>query len=403
MKGEELRSAGGGAARALLLALAACPATSLSPSADAQPGTAFQTCGDFPVSVEGHTAILDVTIPRGDGSLFLRVRALPLDAPSRPAHCFQLDSVSDSAGRVWVPPAVARADWGPFCQTCAQRVQIGHGYGFFGFPNNGFALPSAMAVHVRVALRSCSTLLPLDPTLDAPPPAAVRVDVLHVPPAPPSNLGHLPLALAFAAGGQFRRDSLGRNATLTDGLGSLQEAYGRAGILPEVVEAFDFSPPSRRVVFSSEDQRSLDDLWEAARDATRGHDPRRILVVFSPCLTQADPIHRATAYPDGFTPHIPGGFGEDGHADAVFVRNAPCTTGANVNYWLGGRLLGKVLQHEIGHYLGLYHTVEADGTLDHLTDTGPENILFWEPLNEHAHDFSPQQVVVMRGHPFVHY
>ena len=55
--------------------------------------------------------------------------------------------------------------------------------------------------------------------------------------------------------------------------------------------------------------------------------------------------------------------------------------------------------HELGHYLGLYHAVEADGLGDALDDTGPDNIMHFNPGLATAVGFSPAQGRVMRMHP----
>ncbi len=65
------------------------------------------------------------------------------------------------------------------------------------------------------------------------------------------------------------------------------------------------------------------------------------------------------------------------------------------------RVLGLTIAHEVGHYLGLFHTVElAGGYLDQLPDTaegydGVDNVMFPTPGPE-ARRFSPTQVAVMR-------
>jgi hypothetical protein len=59
------------------------------------------------------------------------------------------------------------------------------------------------------------------------------------------------------------------------------------------------------------------------------------------------------------------------------------------------------MAHELGHYLGLYHAVEADGSTDQLDDTGAANLMFHQPGTEAATGLSPTQAVVMRAHPAV--
>ena len=72
--------------------------------------------------------------------------------------------------------------------------------------------------------------------------------------------------------------------------------------------------------------------------------------------------------------------------------------------WDGGsEYLGNVLAHEIGHYLGLYHTTEKAGTHDTLMDTEIDdgaNLMFWAYSAEQL-ELSDHQSWVARSHPMV--
>jgi len=70
----------------------------------------------------------------------------------------------------------------------------------------------------------------------------------------------------------------------------------------------------------------------------------------------------------------------------------------------GEDYLGNVIAHEIGHYLGLYHSTESNGALhDTLLDTAEndtQNLMFWAYSQEQK-TLSANQGHVIRSHPLV--
>jgi hypothetical protein len=64
-------------------------------------------------------------------------------------------------------------------------------------------------------------------------------------------------------------------------------------------------------------------------------------------------------------------------------------------------LLGLTMAHEIGHFLGLFHTTEAAGFLDNISDTQEEpqrNLM--HHLSQQGFDrLTEHQGMVVRGHP----
>lgn len=117
-------------------------------------------------------------------------------------------------------------------------------------------------------------------------------------------------------------------------------------------------------------------------------------VVIGPCLLQQTPFGRQQLA--GFTPRIPGGAGP---ADGVFVARTNCgfasAPAGSVNE------IARLAAHEIGHYLGLAHPEEADGSKDNLASTNSHNLMHRVPLAATATGLTFEQRERILAHPFV--
>lgn len=62
------------------------------------------------------------------------------------------------------------------------------------------------------------------------------------------------------------------------------------------------------------------------------------------------------------------------------------------------RVLGLILAHELGHYLGLFHVPESSGLPDHIAHTDPDsqNVMDSAP---NGPGLTPIQINVLRAHP----
>ncbi len=353
----------------------------------------FATLGTFPLRAGGMTDLLTLPIDANVGTLFLRTTA------SEAMQCFQLDSVGPPNGAAWVPPAATNEDWGPYCTTCPQRVSLGHGYGLFGFPNDGSELPFPSELTFRVVLRDCTTMQPLF-MAGAPIPDAVRVEwATRLPPSPSQDdaEGVLRVSFAFAPGTQFSVGDSLLSAALSEANTRLSPAHLSLELVGKIELASD---RGAELTFGSMDRTPLDSLTQEARAAMT---TPAIPVIFVPCLTSRNDLTSQVTHPNGFVPRIPGGFPIGGFADAIFINGRSCPPAPDATYWLSGGLLSKTLVHELGHYLGLYHTVEASGQEDHLSDTDAQNLMYHQALDSNAQGFSPSQIAVMRRHPAVIY
>jgi Metallo-peptidase family M12 len=92
--------------------------------------------------------------------------------------------------------------------------------------------------------------------------------------------------------------------------------------------------------------------------------------------------------------------------------NASPVSGVMVDYdWSNASAVGQVTAHEIGHYLGLYHTAESDGSHDIIADTleCPDQctsdsggyLMHWQYAGSAIPVITDGQAHVILGHPLV--
>lgn len=351
----------------------------------------WSVLGEPAVTPGGTSAMVLAPIPAGTDVIALRV-----SDPAGAAVCVQLDAVADPEGGEWVTSGPG--DLGPYCLSCPQRVAVGIGYGLFILPSNDFVPPAPAALEVSAGARDCSTLL-RGPADDR---SHLRIEGLFRATVDPTRAGVIPLGLAFL-----------NESPLAD------EAR-RAAVLPETLRLVNelLAPGALQVTVAR--TRSVDN-HAGALDITRGDpgpleslygdvlgrgscqppvDDGWVPVVFSGCIQIADPLQQTTSEPDGMTPGIPSGFAPPGRAQGIYLKGQSCRPGMDPIDWSPSSL-ATLLAHELGHYLGLYHSVEADGTVDQLADTNANNLMYYSPLEVAAPIFSPGQLQVMRRHPAI--
>ncbi|HEX7670080.1 MAG TPA: hypothetical protein VF395_10875 [Polyangiaceae bacterium] len=308
---------------------------------------------------------------------------LALEATASPFACFQLDELADDAGHVFVGPP----EWGPFCDNCEERVSAAAGGGLFVLPSRAGAFRPSKSLGFRFGLRDCDTLTEVDPASPS-----VTLTVRAKPLFSTPSRGVVPLRLFVTPASVFYDASA--SPSLEGVLGAIAAELSPAHLTTQMVEVVRLpaGAPSD-AAFSRADPSALSALLPKKTSGAPA-----VPVVLAGCLRLSDSVLGTVTEPEGYTPHIPGGAGP---ADAVFIHGSVCGAPTPVPVAWSATALARVAAHEIGHYLGLYHSVEADGTTDRLDDTDQNNLMYFRPSDATSTGLSAEQREVLRRHPVV--
>ena len=335
---------------------------------------------------EPWTTVLD---PDATGAVVIGVWSEDEDVG--PDVCYQLDSLT-ADGEVWVHLPTDPIDRGLACLSCPERVAVRQGAGWFVLRNSGATGPVS-ELTLQVGIRDCETGAPALTELGDTIPETVTVAMGRLESEPDTPI-RIPIHLVNASSFDL--------AALTDSTAAAATAHlSPAGLTAEISMTTRLSPGDTTATYEGANRLGLRAILSAAMDArSEGDDaPEAALpVVLVDCLQETG-LAAGTA--EALTTAIPGVPAHACSQDAIFLRVGQCTGTEPTAYPWTDDSLGKVLAHEIGHFLGLYHSVESDGTEDHLTDTDENNLMNFATLSSTSSGLSASQISVLQVHAYL--
>lgn len=271
---------------------------------------------------------------------------------------------------------VESLEGGPSCRDCPERFSLAAGSGLFVHQPPA---PVEGPARLRFGSLSCSTLSATFLDGETPP------DRLRVwSRALPSPAASASIELEFRHGP----------------FSSSAPPHETARLLNQVQSLMAPSALSVTVT-KSEDDPNLPTRLEwfegapAALEALVPEATGEVEVVFAGCIERVFPAVGSRTTLDGLVPRIPT-FGARG--GGVFLRGRECFGASTDPIPWPTEVLARRLAHELGHFLGLYHSREASGLEDRLPDTGDDTLMLPNPSLAPEAVFSPLQAERMRRH-----
>ena len=353
---------------------------------DPGPILAFAEAGLYTPGEDGSTPWVQTEPPADAASLIMMVEG----PAQQPDTCIQTSALRVPDG--YRIRRQQRGDFSYLCPDCAWRSTAQRGRAIFIFPNDGSTLQQSGAPEIRLGLWDCDLRIPLRPVPSAEERPALRISMAWQPEVPADRWLQLDLLIADGSGAGPRGAAF---------LNRLEEELNRhflpARIRPRVTRTVTLENLPLYLPVGVRDRSGFDLVHGSLQEkAPEVRETPVVPVVLGTCLQWEDPVEGTGFDYVGLVPALPGGLRPE-QPDHLLIAGRDCGN-PQVHLPWTVPTLGRLLAHELGHYLGLYHSVEPDGSTDHLDDTDGTDRMgdVWGDGS-----FTPSQIRIMRQHPYL--
>lgn len=202
--------------------------------------------------------------------------------------------------------------------------------------------------------------------------------------------GVLNLNLHFTGAQGVTATSAQSDARILDGLTTLEQAYAAIGVSVGTVTWIDLDSAALQTV---ESLTGAGNDFEALASMTADSPAGAVNLIFVDQIVDASSPLGGIGVILGVSGGIPGPSGVQGtgrSAVIVALEEPP-----------GAQGLGHTMAHEVGHYLGLFHSSELFGTHDPIDDTAQNDSSNLMYFSGEGSVLSPDQGTVIRLNPHV--